>query len=302
MAHDRRSQAHRRAVRSDGVPLLPDGGRGGAPHPGAAGGPERWGRRPRPVQPAVHDARADDDLPGGDAAGSGVLQLPDPADDRRARRRVPQAERALLLDLPLRRDPPDQQLLPRRRPGHRLVRLRPSQREPLLRQRDELLRDRAADPRRVVARRRAQLRRHDHQHAGAGHDHDAVAGLRLDDARGGIPPHTRAAGADGRVDPAALRPQLRHELLPSQRRRGSDPLAASLLDIRPPGGLHPDPAGDGNRLGGTPDLLAQAALRLPGDGLRRYRDRVPGDGPCGVITCSRPVWEPCRASSSPRAR
>ena len=45
----------------------------------------------RPVQPDLHDARPHDGLPVRDADVGGVLQLPDPADDRRARRRVPAA-------------------------------------------------------------------------------------------------------------------------------------------------------------------------------------------------------------------
>ena len=54
------------------------------------------------------------------------------------------------------------------------------------------------------------------------------------------------------------------------------PLAAPLLDLRPPGGLHPDPPGDGHRLRGAAGLRAEAALRLPLDGLRHRPDRLPG--------------------------
>ena len=47
-------------------------------------------------------------------------------------------------------------------------------------------------------------------------------------------------------------------------RRRSDPLPAPLLDLRPPGGLHPHPAGVGHRLRPPLVLLAQARLRLQG--------------------------------------
>ena len=53
-------------------------------------------------------------------------------------------------------------------------------------------------------------------------------------------------------------------------------LAAPLLDLRPPRGLHPDPPRDGHRLRGAAGLRAEAALRLPLDGLRDRAHRLPG--------------------------
>ena len=55
---------------------------------------------------------------------------------------------------------------------------------------------------------------------------------------------------------------------PSRRRR-SDPLPAPLLAVRPPRGLHPDPARLGHRLRPAVVLRAQAGVRLPRD--RRAR-------------------------------
>ena len=78
------------------------GGTRSADHALAAAGTERHVGVGRDVQPAVHDARHDDDLPRRHAAVGGVLQFPDSAADRRARRRVPAAQRVQLLGLSVR--------------------------------------------------------------------------------------------------------------------------------------------------------------------------------------------------------
>ena len=55
-----------------------------------------------------------------------------------------------------------------------------------------------------------------------------------------------------------------------------DPLAAPVLGLRPPRGVHPDPPGDGHRLRGPAGLRPEAALRLPVHGLRDGAHRLPG--------------------------
>ena len=60
-----------------------------------------------------------------------------------------------------------------------------------------------------------------------------------------------------------------------RRRRRPAPLAAPLLDLRSPRGLHPDPAGVRARLRDPADVLAQAALRLPGHGVLGHPHRLP---------------------------
>ena len=55
------------------------------------------------------------------------------------------------------------------------------------------------------------------------------------------------------------------------RRPGAVP--AHLLVLRPPGGLHPDPARIRHHLGGDSDLRAQAPVRLPLDGVCHLRHR-----------------------------
>ena len=104
---------------------------------------------------------------------------------------------------------------------------------------------------------------------------DAHADVRLDElhhpgaAAAGVP------GDHGGADPADVRPVLRHPLLRAGRRRRSAALAAPVLDLRAPGGLHPDPAGVRHRVGDPAGLLAEAAVRLRGDGVLGRVHRVP---------------------------
>ena len=78
----------------------------------------------------------------------------------------------------------------------------------------------------------------------------------------------------------------RHQLLRSRRaarrrpnhrarRRLSPALAASVLVLRTPRGLHRDPAGHGHRVAPDRKFLAQAGIRLPRYGLGVHLDRVP---------------------------
>ena len=68
---------------------------------------------------------------------------------------------------------------------------------------------------------------------------------------------------------------LGHALLRPERRRRPAALAAPVLVLRPPRGLHPGPAGLRDHLGGRPGLLAQADLRLPVRRRLGRRDRLP---------------------------
>ena len=70
------------------------------------------------------------------------------------------------------------------------------------------------------------------------------------------------------------------------RRRRPAALAAPVLDLRPPRGLHPDPAGDGHRLRDPADVLAQAAVRLPGRWSTRASRSASSASACGRTTCS----------------
>ena len=91
----------------------------------------------------------------------------------------------------------------------------------------------------------------------------------------------RHAGHLGGAVPADVRPAVRRQLL--QRLPGRRPAAvgAPVLDLRPPRGLHPDPAGLRHRVRDHPGVLAQADLRLPVHGVLGHRHRLHGLGRVG---------------------
>ena len=120
---------------------------------------------------------------------------------------------------------------------------------------------------------RDQLHHHDLQHARAGHDPAPHAAVRLVDPGDGLPAAARPAGAGRRHHHAADRPQLRHALLRSGRRRRPDAVPAPLLVLRPSRGVHHDPAGLRHRQPHHLDLLQEADLRLSRHGLRDGGDR-----------------------------
>ena len=140
--------------------------------------------------------------------------------------------------------------------------------------RDDVLRDRAADRRDRVDGLGRELRRHDPEHAGAGHD--ACSGCRCSCGWrwwcSSCSPSP--AGDHGRPGRAAVRPAVRDALLRRGRGRQPGAVAAPVLAVRAPRGVHPDPAGDGHRVRGPAGVRAQAAVRLPVRGVQRDRDRV----------------------------
>ena len=121
---------------------------------------------------------------------------------------------------------------------------------------------------------RHQLHHHHLQHARAGHDPAPDAAVRLVDPGDRVPAAAVAAGAGRRDHHAAHRPQLPHPLLRRGRRRRPGDVPAPVLVLRPPRGLHPDPAGLRHDQPHRLDLLAQAGVRLPGHGLRHGGDRL----------------------------
>ena len=77
-------------------------------------------------------------------------------------------------------------------------------------------------------------------------------------------------GHHGCPDRAHVRPILRDELLRPRGGSKPDTLAAPLLGVRSPRGVHPDPAGYGHCLRDTAYFLEEATVRLPGS--RALRD------------------------------
>src|SRR5581483_2412811 len=148
----------------------------------------------------------------------------------------------------------------------------------LARAEHRLLGPRPPDPRHLVPRRGVQLHRHHPEPARAGPEDDAPPHLLVDDAGHPVLDHHGVPRDHGGARVPDVRPLLRHALLPAAGGGHPDPVAAPLLAVRAPGGVHPHPSRDGHRLRGAAHVRPQAALRL-----RRRRvfgdlDRVHGVG------------------------
>ena len=273
--HHDRPQEDRDHVPVHGPRVLPAGRRRGAAAEDPARGAGQHVPEPREVQPDLHHARDDDDLPRRRAAVGGLRELPGAADDRRARRRLPAHQRLVVLDVPVRRDRALRVgLLPAAR--GRLVLLRAALVQGVLALRRPGRVDLHGPPHRpVVDARRRQLHRHDPQHARARHGLGPHPAVRVDDPDLRVPDRARAVLARRDGDDAAARPQLRHALLRPDAGRVGAAVAAPLLVLRPPRGLHPRAARVRRLLRGAAGVRPQADLRLQGDrGLDR-RHRVP---------------------------
>ena len=257
----------------------------------------RRGRhRPRPDHDLLHGHAGDDRR---------LRQLDRAADDRRAGHGVPAHEQHLVLAAAgvvraARRLDVLRRRARRQRRRHRLddlraaVDLRPS------RPGDGFRHPVAASRRRLVDPRRHQLHHHHLQHARARHDHAQDAAVRVVEAGDGVSAAAGAAGARRRHHHAADRPQFRHHLLRSARRRRSAAVPAPVLVLRPPGSLHPDPAGLRHDQPDRRDLLAQAGVRLSGHGLRHGRRSAASASSSGRTTCTRSACRrACRPISSP---
>ena len=234
---------------------------------------------------SFHDPRHGHGLPRGRADPRRLRQLPRAADDRRARRRVPSAERDVVLALPVRRrrrsprasSPPAAR---RSAAGRATRRSRRPQYTPGTRRRP-------LDPLAAPA---------------------AIASLASAINFIATIHNMRAPGMTWMRMPLfvwtiyiysvmlllvlpALSAGLTLLLLDRQRRnpllrpdagRQRGALAARLLVLRPPRGLHHDPAGDGDGLGDHPRLRAEADLRLQGGRVLDGRDRLLLDARLGA--------------------
>ena len=165
-----------------------------------------------------------------------------------------------------------------------------------------LLAARPPDPRRLVAGRGVQLHHDDHQHARAGDEPDAHADVHLDVVHRAVPARAGVPGDHDRAGLPPVRPVLRHGVLHAERRRRPAALAAPVLDLRPPRGLHPDPARVRAGLGDSADLLAEAAVRVSGDGVLGHSSSPFSASASGRTTCSPSAWARSPIRSSPSRR
>ena len=107
------------------------------------------------------------------------------------------------------------------------------------------------------------------------HDDVPDADLHLEHAGGRHPDPARVPGAHRGAHHALLRPALRDAHLHGPRRWRPGPVAAHLLVLGPPRGVHPRAPVLRDRDRRHRHVLAQARLRLPDDGLRDHHDRRP---------------------------
>src|SRR6266851_5563916 len=132
-----------------------------------------------------------------------------------------------------------------------MVRLCQSHRALLLTRAEyRLLRSRPARTRRIVGDECAEFLRDDREYARARHDVHADADVHLVVADHRHSHSARFSRVDGRPDLPLHGSLLRYALLPRDRRRNTDPVAASMLDLRSATGL-----------------LTQGFIRLSDDGL-----------------------------------
>ena len=235
----------------------------------------RWIRaEQRAVQPAVHHARHDHAAAVCHTDSVRIRKLHRPAADRRPGRRLPAAQRLLLLAVPVRRFNCAVQFShPGRCRGLRLVRLHPAVgRGALARPRWRSVDHGSGDCGSRHHPGWRQLHHDDRLPARAGHDDVPDADLHLEHLRDRIPDPARVPGAHrGVAEPGGGSTLRRARVRPGQRRH--DPVAAPVLVLRPPRGLHRRAAVLRHRHRGDPGVLPQAAVRLQGHGVRDARDR-----------------------------
>ncbi len=110
----------------------------------------------------------------------------------------------------------------------------------------------------------------------------------------------RAAAADRRARLPRARPPGRHALLRHRGRRRPGDVAAPVLDLRPPRGLHHHPAGVRDRDVDHPDLLRTGGWSPSRSSPSPSCSSRSSASASGRTTCSRSGWRPRPRSTSPR--
>src|SRR3546814_458957 len=224
----------------------------------------------RTVQPVHLDARLDHYFRGDHARIRRLRQLDDPLADRRVGHGLRTHEQLQLLAAARRRHAVHGFVLRAwRRPGGRLDHVRPAfaANGP----RHGLHHFRRPHSGRLVHHGGDQHHRHHPEPARSRHDTHENADVLLVLAGYRLPAAGRHARSGRLGHHAADRPPLRHHLLQRRRRRRPCAVSTRILVLRAPRGLHHDSAGLRHDLRSHPRVLAQEAVRLLVDGLRRLR-------------------------------
>jgi cytochrome c oxidase subunit 1 len=177
--------------------------------------------------------------------------------------------------VPVRRHLPQLVVVPRRRRRRRLVHVRAEL------QRCCSRRATASTSGCLGCRSRASPRwsvrqpdRHHHQHAGPGHDLMRMPVFTWMNLSCSSCCCSRCPVITGGAVPADVRPLFGANFFDVGQRRRPAAVAAPVLDLRSPRGVHHHPARLRHRLRDAPGVQPQAALRLPVHGVLGHRDRL----------------------------
>ena len=149
---------------------------------------------------------------------------------------------------------------------------------------------------------RGELHHHHLQHARPRHDAAQDAAVRLGDAGHRLPAAAVRARARRRHHHADHRPQLRHRLLQARGRRRPRAVPAPVLVLRPPRGLHHDPAGLRHRQPRAVDLLAASRSSATSAWPTPWSRSAWSASWSGRTTCSPPASRWTRGPTSWRRR
>ena len=243
----------------------------------------------RHLQPDLHDARHHHDLPVRHADVGGVLQLPDPADDRRPRRGVPAAERLQLLGLPVRRPVHLHELVPGGRPQRRVVRLRAELRDGSRRSACRSTRPDCSSP---ASRPPPAPSTWPSPSSTCARRGCRCSACRCSCGWASSCSSCWPSPADHHGGPvrAALRPRVRDELL--QRGEGRRPaaVAAPVLAVRPPRGLHPRSCRPSASSARSSRCSRASRCSATSSSCSAASRSASSGSACGPTTCSRWVW------------
>ena len=271
----RQQHRHRLLLCCDGGAVLPARRHSGAADAAPAGGAKQHVPQSGNLQPDLHDAWHRDDVPVRGAGCRGDGRPAAAADARRTRPPFPAAQCLRVLGLFRRRPHLLRHAVLRSSALGWLVHVSAAHRPTIL-----------AGPRRGLLAARHRLHRdigdrgcdRTHRrraaHARARHDARPDADVRLDDADFCRDDRVRVSGCDPSDHAARTGARVRMAVLHTDEGRRCTSVAAPVLVLRSPRGLHHLPAGGRHRLDDRADDGGHTAGRIPAHRRRADRDRL----------------------------